>query len=232
MIYRIPVHIRAIIFDLDNTLVDAKKAERIAALKMLEENQEILGPQDPEAFAARWHEITVRHYHLYEIGRIDQHEQRRRRMREIMGNDLLSDEQADHRYDGYRRHFEKHWILYPDVLECLERLGDYKKAVVSNGEKEQQLLKMSKLGLKKHFISSVFPGDTGTFKPDPGMFLKACGDLGTPPELCLSIGDNIEIDINPCRKLKMEALLIDREKRAEYDGSFRIVSSLSDIRGQ
>jgi putative hydrolase of the HAD superfamily len=227
--YIIPNRVRGIVFDLDNTLVDAQSAERIAAIRMLKENTTILGEQDPEDFASRWHEIAIRHYRLYETGKISLVEQRRRRMRDIICDLKISDEIADRLYDGYHSHFEKNWKLYPDALPCLRRLRDLKMAVVSNGEKEQQLHKMNILGIDRYFVSQIFPSDTGTFKPDPRMFIMACQKLGVLPQHCLSVGDNPEYDIQPCKSINMEVLLLDRQGRSSSDASCPVVSSLDDI---
>lgn len=37
-------------------------------------------------------------------------------------------------------------------------------------------------------------GEVGWDKPDPRIFWKACAELGVPPHRCLMVGDNLETD--------------------------------------
>lgn len=102
--------------------------------------------------------------------------------------------------------------------------------VVSNGEKEQQLKKLKILGIESFFISHVFPSDTGIFKPDPRIFLLASQQLDVPPQNCLSIGDNLEYDIMPCKSINMKVLLIDRNKKSYPNIPSPRIFSLNDLK--
>ena len=226
--YSIPEHIQCIIFDLDNTLIDIQNAEHSAAIKFYNENTQLFSFIDEESFANRWHEVFLVHYHEYETGVISTLEQRRRRIREMIGGNKMSDESVDNLYNLYHNYYVKEWTLYPDTIHCLEKLKNLKLAIISNGEKEQQMLKMNKLGIKEYFSISIFPSDVRIFKPNPRIFLEVCKNLELKPENCLSIGDNLQNEIIPCLSLNMSALLLDRDgKYTEIE--YRKISSLTQL---
>jgi putative hydrolase of the HAD superfamily len=227
--YHIPARIKAVLFDLDNTLVDLARAEREAAKAFFSENPCLWGNESPEEFADKWQAVTKKHYVLYERGEISIFEQRRRRIREMYSDPGLSDDRADSRYARYNRCFEEAWRLYPEALDCLERLRSLRLAVISNGDKETQEKKLKRLGISSFFSLRLFPADTGVFKPDPKAFLQACRIMDIPLGDCLSIGDDIEFDIAPCRKIGIEAVLVDRERRWIESAPCPRVTSLNDI---
>ncbi|GGR75990.1 hydrolase [Micromonospora fulviviridis] len=82
------------------------------------------------------------------------------------------------------------WVPYPDTEPVLGALRDagVKVAVVSNiGFDIRPLLAAWKLdGLVDAYALSY---EVGRCKPDPGIFLRACGMLGVDPERTLMVGD-------------------------------------------
>ncbi len=227
--YIIPVRIQGIIFDIDNTLVDLKMAEHEAAKLFFWDYPGCFTSESPEDFAVIWHTSTRKHYPLYERGEISIFEQRRRRIREIFRDSEMGEEEADGLYERYHYHFENMWKLFPDVIECLNKLTGYKLAVLSNGYKEMQLRKLERLGIADRFQYRVFPTDSGFFKPSQEMFQYACKIMGILPCECLSVGDDIEFEIIPCQKIGMETLLLDRHGRWLNKVSGPIVRTLDSI---
>ncbi|RLJ05314.1 MAG: hypothetical protein DRP18_03395 [Candidatus Aenigmatarchaeota archaeon] len=54
-------------------------------------------------------------------------------------------------------------------------------------------------------------------KPDPEMFLYASEKLKARPEECVMVGDSVNDDMLPARKLGMKTVLIKRNIRIYFE---------------
>ncbi|MEV4490281.1 HAD-IA family hydrolase [Micromonospora coxensis] len=82
------------------------------------------------------------------------------------------------------------WVVYPGVAATLRALreGGMKVAVVSNiGFDIRPLL--AAWGLADLVDAYALSYEVGRCKPDPGIFLRACGMLGVDSERALMVGD-------------------------------------------
>ncbi|KAB1139839.1 HAD family hydrolase [Micromonospora sp. DT46] len=82
------------------------------------------------------------------------------------------------------------WVPYPDTAATLDalRAGGVRVAVVSNigFDIRPHFEAWGLAGLVDAFVLSY---EVGRCKPDPGIFLRACGMLGVDPERTLMVGD-------------------------------------------
>lgn len=82
------------------------------------------------------------------------------------------------------------WVPYPDTAPTLAalRAGGVRVAVVSNigFDIRPHFEAWGLAGLVDAFVLSY---EVGRCKPDPGIFLRACGMLGVDPEQTLMVGD-------------------------------------------
>jgi HAD superfamily hydrolase (TIGR01509 family) len=80
------------------------------------------------------------------------------------------------------------------VLEDLAKEGRYRLAVVSSSALPRVIASIRKTGQDKYFPSDrVFSAasmDPPTSKPDPAVYLYACGQLGVKPEECVAVEDS------------------------------------------
>ncbi|WP_091349576.1 HAD family hydrolase [Micromonospora rhizosphaerae] len=82
------------------------------------------------------------------------------------------------------------WVPYPDteaILKALRQAG-VKVAVVSNIAFDIRPL-FAAWGLDDLVDAYTLSYEVGRCKPDPGIFLRACGMLGVDPERSLMVGD-------------------------------------------
>jgi len=112
--------------------------------------------------------------------------------------------------------------LYDDAKEII-RLS-YQKAILTSAAP----FLFSSLGLEKYF--KIFtPRETKFLKPDPKAFLAVLKKLKVRPEETLMVGDELERDLIPAKKLGMETILIDREDKIE-NAPVKKISSLAELK--
>lgn len=106
---------------------------------------------------------------------------------------------------------------YPDAVPTIEtiRRSGIRTAIISNGTRWQQAAKVRKLGLSKHFDVQVFSEDVGRNKPDPAIFRRALADLDVPAEESLMVGDLCHVDIKGAKNVGMLTCLLSRWARAD-----------------
>jgi putative hydrolase of the HAD superfamily len=71
----------------------------------------------------------------------------------------------------------------------------FKVGVVSNGLPDVQYQKLETIGLRDIFACIVLSEEIGIRKPDPGIFRRAANLLQLPPSQCLYIGNSYTDDI-------------------------------------
>ena len=182
--------VRAILFDLDDTLFD-----RTAALRRWATSQ--LGDVDAEAFA--W------------IGELDQRGRRPRLhfaagMIERFGVQRTVAELAT----AFPGELATHVEPEPGVRPAIERLAvEARVAIVTNGGAAQRD-KLARAGLA-HVIRDVFvSGELGVAKPAPAIFERALAWAGVPASECIFVGDDPILDLEPAAALGMATAWIPR----------------------
>jgi putative hydrolase of the HAD superfamily len=193
---------RAIFLDLDDTLLDDRRASQIAFTALVSETLTRLPSQSTSELNENWREITKRHWQRYEFGEISFIEQRQLRFSEFLGAQF-SQTECDQAIQRYIAQYESAWQLFPGVIQFLERTANIPKVIITNGQREQQVRKVQATGLMGHISGVVTPEDCGFWKPSAEIFLYAARMLNIEPSLCHMIGDDLIRDIAPARALGM-----------------------------
>ncbi|MDN5727158.1 MAG: HAD family hydrolase [Propionibacteriales bacterium] len=207
--------LRAILFDLDDTLLDHHSA---AAAAVVDWAAELGLAGGPDHVRARWAEASDRHYRRYQARELTFVEQRRERVREFLGHNL-DDAEADDQFGRYLTRYEAGWAVFPDVRPALGRVraAGFAAAILTNGDASHQALKVRRLGLRDLPVmaSSEFPAG----KPDPRAFLGACARLGVAPAETLMVGDSLDNDVRGAEGADLQAVLLDRhDQHPSYEG--------------
>jgi len=183
--------IRAVIFDLDNTLTDFMRVKEVAieaaADAMLDAGLDARFAPDP---VEPPRERTVRRIkEIYDREGIEYQK---------VFNTFLHEELGEVDYKllasaivGYRRARDSALLPYPHVhltLHNLMRRG-LKIAVVSDAPREPAWLRLVSLNLHHVFDEVITFEDTGVHKPAEEPFREALRRLGVKPEEALMIGD-------------------------------------------
>lgn len=196
---------KAMLLDLDDTLLDDRSALQAALSAFLSFHAQRLGNEPEAAALTRWQQLSTLYWQQYERGELTFAEQRRLRVSAFL-NTSLSDAAADQAFEPYLQVYEASWVLLPGVAAFLKATAHLPKVIITNGEREQQLRKITACGLHTHVVGVITPGDCGHWKPDPGIFNAALTLLNQRAEDCLMIGDDARRDIQPAQLLGMPAL--------------------------
>ena len=191
--------IKAIIFDLDNTLVDfmAMKDAAIegAALAMIDAGLKMPKKTVKEKIFEVYEEEGIEDQKVFdkfltrELGDIDYR---------IHAAGII----------GYRRAREAALVLYPHVrlvlMELMKR--GIKLAVLSDAPRLQAWLRLCQLNLHHIFDLVITFEDTDKKKPAPEPFKLALQRLRVTPEEAIMVGDWAERDIYGAKLLKIRTI--------------------------
>ena len=184
--------IRNVLFDLDDTLFDFHKAEKIALTKTLVH----FGIDPTEETLALYSTINAAHWKRLELGEISREEVKVGRYRELFKTiGVKCDPVKATAY--YESMLAIGHYFMPGAPELLEELyGKYRLYIVSNGTAKVQEGRIGSSGIAKYmdgiFISQIL----GANKPDKQFFDICFAEI---PDFSLSetviIGDSLSSDI-------------------------------------
>jgi putative hydrolase of the HAD superfamily len=128
----------------------------------------------------------------------------------------------------------KRLCLFPQVLEVLGRLKEqYLLAVVSDAQSAYALPELRAVGLHAYFSPVVISGDYGYRKPDARLFQKALDGLQVSPGQAIFIGNDGYRDILGAHQLGIKTILfrqsqdMTRPNEAEPDYIIREFAELT-----
>ena len=184
--------IRNVLFDLDDTLFDFHKAEKIALTKTLVH----FGIDPTEETLALYSKINAAHWKRLELGEISREEVKVGRYRELFKT--IGVECDPVKATAYYESMLAigHYFM-PGAPELLEELyGKYRLYIVSNGTAKVQEGRIGSSGIAKYmdgiFISQIL----GANKPDKQFFDICFAEI---PDFSLNetviIGDSLSSDI-------------------------------------
>jgi putative hydrolase of the HAD superfamily len=207
--------IHAVVFDLDNTLVDFMAMKRLAV----------------EAAVSSMIDAGLKLPKAEVHARIDAIYKERGMEFQSVFDQLLYDifQKVDYKIlsagiIAYRRAREAALVPYPHVYMTLIELTKrgLKLAVVSDAPSREAWLRLCYLNLHHIFDSVVTFDDTGERKPSPVPFQKVLDNLGVNGNEALMVGDWAERDMVGAAKVGMKTVF------ARYGDTFGTVHSGAD----
>jgi HAD superfamily hydrolase (TIGR01509 family) len=127
----------------------------------------------------------------------------------------------------YWARFCKTAHLNPCAIETLERLqGRFKLGLVTNGETDSQRGRLQATGLDRFFDAVLISDEAGCAKPDPRLFALALDKLGVDAGDALYVGDSIEHDYAGAQKAGIDFCYYqpDPEAQPEVQPALRVRS--------
>ncbi|MFC6166677.1 HAD family hydrolase [Acinetobacter terrestris] len=114
------------------------------------------------------------------------------------------------------------------LLAELKQQG-YKLAVVSNGGHATRLTILQGLGFSHYFDEIISSELVGISKPNPEIFLHTSRQLDVAPQNCLFIGDHPVNDIQGATQAGMQALWLKGFHETEDHKSMNTIQNLAEI---
>lgn len=101
--------------------------------------------------------------------------------------------------------------LFDDVIPTLTKLKDkYKLAIVTNGDYESQKRKLDSINLYDLLDYTLISSEIGIRKPDPRIFKYACKKMNLNENECVYIGDSYSRDIVGAINAGLDAIYVSR----------------------
>ncbi len=205
--------IRLIIFDLDGTLVDSVEDISNALNYALEPyGIESLTPTEVAGMVGdgtvKLIEKTLAKHNL-----------------------VLDTEQLVRRFaEYYGPHTADHTKAYPGVVETLEALSRYKKAVVSNKYEAFTKKTLDALGLSKYFDMLVCADSIHDRKPSPIPIYHVLFTLDVQAEEAMIVGDsNIDINAGKAASIKTVAVTHGYGKSGFHEEADFVIASMPEL---
>lgn len=176
----------AVLFDLDETLLDRTTSLRSFLRDQFSRFSEHLGTVDYSTWEARFLKLDARGSQpKSKVYPVLLHE---------FGGQIA---EAERLVAYYEENCCKHAQPFEGMTRVLVQLRGAGKrlGIVTNGESAFQSRHLEALDLRRLVDEVLVSEEEGLRKPDPQLFLRGATRLGVSPEQCLFVGDNPRADI-------------------------------------
>nr|WP_326185095.1 YjjG family noncanonical pyrimidine nucleotidase [uncultured Oscillibacter sp.] len=216
--------LKTIFFDLDDTLLDFTRAERVALTRALTE----MDVPATGAVLDRYHVINAAQWELLEEGKLTRPQVLLRRFDLLfaeLGLDRSAQETCD-RYEGYLA--EGHFFIpgAPALLDAL--VPRYDLYLASNGAAAVQRRRLQSAGILPYFKTVFISEEVGHDKPSPAFFEAVFAAIpGFSRKAALMVGDSLTSDIRGGRNAGIRTCWFDphgKPRRADIVPDYRITA--------
>ena len=142
----------------------------------------------------------------------------------------VDDGGADELFAGYLALYEAAWTTFDDAVPALRRAraAGFVVGVLTNGDEEQQRVKLKRLSLEDEIDHLVASSMVPAAKPDPRAFQHAVHRMGVTAAEALMVGDSLENDVLGALSAGLHATLLDRDD-THRDANLPRVRTLADL---
>ena len=181
-----------VLLDIDDTILDFHKAERLAVAKTFDR----LGVRADEAVISRYSEINQRHWELLEAGLLTRSQVLLGRFTQLFSElgSPAAPELAQEIYEGLLA--EGHYFMFGAEAMLEELYGGYRLFICSNGSATVQAGRIKSAGIARYFERIFMSEEIGCDKPDPAFFRACFSEIPDfEPDRAIMIGDSLTSDI-------------------------------------
>ncbi len=196
--------LRAVFFDVDDTLVDFDAAARRSFAAVL----------GTDVAYADWVALSASHYPRFTSGELSFADMRDERMMAFLAAlNRPSDRVTAAGIEARRMAaIEASYTLFDDVPPCLAdvRRRALPIGLITNNEGAHQRRKIAATGLQPLIDEAIISGEVGVAKPDRAIFDLACERLGVLPENAVHVGDRLFDDVQGATQAGLHAVWLAR----------------------
>lgn len=219
--WEVDIMIKAVCFDLDNTLLDRDKSlhsfleDQYARLNMF-------GHVEKDPFMDRFIELDDRGYVWKDI--VYETLIREFDLRGCTIEELLSD---------YLTHFHHHCIPLGPVEEVLKELRARGMliGIISNGFHQFQSDNLKALSIHLYAHTILISESEGLRKPDKRIFQSIAGKMGVKVEECAFVGDHPINDVKGAKEAGMTSIWLRGDGYSVPDHADAIIDQLPELMG-
>ena len=185
--------IRFLLLDLDDTILDFHKAEKIALSKTLQE----FDVEPTDAVCARYSQINRQFWERLERKELTREQVLVGRFAAFLAEQGKADADAAKCADRYAYYLGIGHYFIPGAREALERLAQsYRLFLVSNGTASVQSGRLKSADISGFFEGIFISQELGVDKPDKAFFEKAFARIPDfDPRQAMIVGDSLTSDI-------------------------------------
>lgn len=220
--------VRAVLFDLDDTLFDHRHCAR-AALAGVRRMHRCFQAMEERALETA-HAGILEELHLEVIaGRLDLDTARIERFRRLYARAGITpdDELAVRTAHAYRDHYIQARAPIDGAIPLLETIRRHAQVVVvSNNLLKEQQAKMRDCGLDRYVDVLVVSEEAGVSKPDPAIFTIALERARVSAGEAVMVGDSWTNDIEGARRAGIRAVWFNRDGAPSPDPAVPTLHSL------
>ncbi|WP_100406995.1 HAD family hydrolase [Bacillus solitudinis] len=211
--------IKAVLFDLDGTLLNRDESVQIVIEKQYDRLSRFIGHISKEVYVTRFIELD-NHGYVWK-DKVYQQLVVEFNVTEITWEELL---------DDYMLEFKNSCIPFPNLIEMLEELrsSNLMLGMITNGKGQFQMDNITALGIEKYFDTLLISEWEGIKKPDPKIFEKALEALNVLPYESLFVGDHPENDVKAAQNIGLKGIWKKNQQWNSVDAYF-IVDDLAEL---
>jgi len=198
--------IKAIIFDLDGTLLNRDATVQKFIDDQYERLKNWLGHIPKELYTSRFVELDCHGYVWKD------------KVYQQLINEFNIYGITWERLKDYLEEFKNHCIPFPNLISMLEALKkkSYLIGIITNGKGQFQMDNIRALGIEKYFKTILISEWEGIKKPNPEIFVKALKQLNVLANESAYVGDHPENDVIAAGKVGMKTIW---KRDIQYEGS-------------
>ena len=208
--------IKAVLLDLDGTLVDTSVAEAAARGAVVGRIATLREGLDAQEIDGVYQSIAVTTWTRVFSGSPPKSWDGRPVVENIIGSvmdrfGVRRDDDPAELTDLFMGVLRQHYRLYPDAGEALKWLrGRYPLAVVSNGPSDEQRHKLRALGIEETMDAVLISEEVGAGKPEPRIFEVALEELSVSAGEAVHVGDSVKSDVGGAKAAGLAAVWVNR----------------------
>ena len=222
---------KALLLDVDGTLVDTYAAENCAINATLAQ-VDWLGGIDTTEFALEWRMQRKRHPTSWLDGSADLEKMRAVRLSKACRHFGRNPSAAEIRQLTELLHSKvvNACRPFPDSRAVLGLLGRLPVGIITNGYERVQKAKLAAAGFDgSQFSPFLASAEQGIAKPRPELFLRACTALQLPPSDCMYVGDDVHDDQQAASTAGLIGVLLDRGGKSGLSTGSCVVRTLEQV---
>lgn len=184
-------------FDLDDTLLDHRKAEKKALGDIRTTYAEHLTGIGQEVVEETYHAGNVKLWHEYAEGILTKEQLRVRRFEQLLNKLSVSSLNPEEIGSFYMERYTDYWEYMDGARDSFFAIAEqYPVGILTNGFARVQHQKLAQFAeMRDRLDACVVSEEFGYMKPHPKLFAYAAEQAQTAPEKIVYIGDSMRSDV-------------------------------------